>query len=74
MRTTLTPDDDVLERARQLADASGDSLGAVISELAREALTSRSARETRNGIQLVPARLGGTVTLEDVNRIRDEDL
>ena len=72
-RTTLTLDDDVLARARQLADATGESLGAVISDLARESLTRRTAGETRNGILLVPVRSAGTVvTLEDVNRLRDE--
>jgi predicted transcriptional regulator len=72
MRTTLTLDDDVLARARQLADATGESLGAVISGLARESLTRRTAGESRNGILLVPARAGTVVTLEDVNRLRDE--
>lgn len=73
MRTTLTLDDDVLARARQLADATGESLGAIISDLARDSLTRRTSGETRNGILLVPARSAGTVvTLEDVNRLRDE--
>ena len=73
VRTTLTLDDDVLARARQLADARGESLGAVISELARESLTRRTEGGTRNGILLVPVRSAGKiVTLEDVNRRRDE--
>jgi hypothetical protein len=73
MRTTLTLDDDVLARARQLAEATGESLGAVISDLARDSLTRRAAGETRNGILLVPVRsIGTVVTLEDVNRLRDE--
>ena len=73
VRTTLTLDDDVLARARQLADARGESVGAVISELARESLTRRTEGGARNGILLVPVRSAGTVvTLEDVNRLRDE--
>jgi predicted transcriptional regulator len=73
VRTTLTLDDDVLARARQLAEATGESLGAVISDLARDSLTRRAAAEVRNGILLVPVRSAGTVvTLEDVNRLRDE--
>jgi hypothetical protein len=73
MRTTLTLDDDVLARARQLADATGSSLGAVISDLARESLTRRAEGETRNGILLLPIRVpGASVTLEEVNRLRDE--
>jgi hypothetical protein len=38
MRTTLTIDDDVLQAARALATARGESLGAVVSELARRGL------------------------------------
>ena len=73
VRTTLTLDDDVLARARQLADARGVSIGAVISELARESLIRRTEGETRNGILLVPVPSVGTVvTLEDVNALRDE--
>ena len=35
MRTTLNIDDDVLAAARELAERSGSSLGAALSELAR---------------------------------------
>jgi hypothetical protein len=38
MRTTLSLDDDVLASARVLARQRGESLGAVISELARKGL------------------------------------
>lgn len=38
MRTTLTIDDEVLKAARALAEAKGQSLGAVVSELARRGL------------------------------------
>ena len=38
MRTTLTIDDDVLLEARALAEHSGISLGAAVSELARRGL------------------------------------
>lgn len=73
MRTTLTLDDDVLARARQLADESGRSIGAVISELARSAMTKPAPGSTRNGIRLLPpARDGSSTTLEEVNRLRDE--
>jgi hypothetical protein len=73
MRTTLTLDDDVLARARQLADATGESLGTVISGLARESLSRHAGGETRNGILLLPVGApGATVTLEEVNRLRDE--
>lgn len=39
MRTTLNLDDDVVAAARELAADGGRSLGAVISDLARRALT-----------------------------------
>jgi hypothetical protein len=38
MRTTLTLADDVYEAARTLAEASGRSLGEVVSDLARRGL------------------------------------
>jgi len=38
MRTTVDPDDDVLEAARAIARAEGRSLGAVISGLPRRGL------------------------------------
>ena len=38
MRTTLNLADDVYEAAKTLADGSGVSLGAVVSELARKGL------------------------------------
>lgn len=38
MRTTLTIDDDVLQAARTLAAQQGQSIGAVISDLARQGL------------------------------------
>jgi hypothetical protein len=46
MRTTLQLDDDVLAAARVLARQQRTSLGAVISELARQALVA-PARETQ---------------------------
>jgi hypothetical protein len=38
MRTTLTIDDDILRAAKTLANQQGESVGAVISELARQGL------------------------------------
>lgn len=42
MRTTLNLDDDLLRAARSLARQRGESLGAVVSELLREALSPRA--------------------------------
>ncbi len=74
MRTTLSIDNDVLAAARVLAEQQKRSIGEVISELARKGLTpAEAAPQYRNGIRLMPVRPGaGVVTLELVNRLRDE--
>lgn len=74
MRTTLTIDEDVLLAAKHLARHGGLSLGAVISNLARRALTPPATKEeTRNGFPLLPHREGApAVTLEMVNALRDD--
>jgi hypothetical protein len=57
-----------------LAAGQNISLGAAISKLARQALEPRPAPvETRNGVPLLPLRADAApVTLEIVNRLRDE--
>jgi hypothetical protein len=74
MRTTLTLDDDVLTAARAIADHERRSLGAVISDLARQSLRGQpEPQQYRNGIPLLPSRgRPGSVTLELVNKLRDE--
>ncbi|WP_395649481.1 ribbon-helix-helix protein, CopG family [Brevundimonas sp.] len=72
MRTTLNIDDDVLERVKVLANSQGRPLGEVMSELARRTLERPQERQYRNGVPLLPSR-GGRVTLDMVNRLRDED-
>jgi hypothetical protein len=78
MRTTLTIDDDVMQAARVLARLQGSSLGAVISDLARRALSTSSARaamgpQLRNGLPLLPVQpQGALVDLELVKRLREE--
>ena len=82
MRTTLQLDDDVLAAARVLARQRQSSLGDVISDLARQAL-SRSADggsqdvfvlEQRSGLPQLPVKAsGGVVDLERVNQLRDEE-
>jgi hypothetical protein len=74
MRTTIAIDDDILAVARGLAADQNISLGAVISNLARKALEPRSLPvENRNGVPLLPLRPNAaSVTLEIVNRLRDE--
>ncbi len=75
MRTTIAIDDDVLAAAKHLAEKERRTLGEVISALARHGLSreGRAARSQRNGIPLLPCMAGGVpVTLELVNRLRDE--
>ena len=75
MRTTLAIDDDVLAAAKHLAERERKSIGEVISSLARQGLTkgTRTARPVRNGVPLLATRKHSTtVTLELVNRLRDE--
>ena len=73
MRTTLAIDDDVLTAAKAMADRQHRSLGDVVSDLARQALTRQIPRIERNGLPLLPVRdQKAAVTLELVNTLRDE--
>lgn len=74
MRTTLNIDDDVLSAVRELSSLYGRTLGEVLSDLARAALT-RNVEEValRNGVPLLDSTSGaGLVTSEDVARLMDE--
>jgi len=74
MRTTLNIDDDVLRAVRELSSLSGRTLGDVLSELARAALTRNGEEETlRNGVPLLDSTSdAGLVTSDDVARLMDE--
>ena len=74
MRTTLDIDPDVLQAAKELAARRGTTAGKVLSELARQALRpAHGLIAERNGVPLLQPRDGeGVVTLEVVNRLRDE--
>ena len=74
MRTTLTLDDDVLSAAKALAAERNETIGDVISGLARQALSPPPPpAATRNGVPLLPVRAdGGPVPLDIVNALRDE--
>jgi hypothetical protein len=78
MRTTLDIDDDVLAAAKSLARHQSRSVGQVISELARRALTQVPAVETHRVVEpkkfygFVPFNDGKRiVTDEQVNQLRD---
>ena len=73
MRTTLALDDDILSAARAIAARDFKTIGQVVSELARKSLNDRPKIKTRNGIPILDKRSRGVpITLELVNRLRDE--
>jgi hypothetical protein len=73
MRTTLDVEDDVLLAAREIARQRGVSMGKVLSDLARQALSRQDTTTVRNGLPQFPIRPGaGVVTLDLVNQLRDE--
>lgn len=73
MRTTLALDDDVIMAARAIAARDRKTMGAVVSDLARQSLQRHSApRGTSNGFPVLPRR-GAVVTLELVNSLRDDE-
>jgi hypothetical protein len=79
MRTTLDIDDDVLQAAKEQARRENKSLGQVISELARAALTttalaSPKGSESRSHYGIRPFHTrGGVVTNELIDRLREGD-
>jgi len=76
MRTTLDIDDDVLRAAKDLAHREGRTAGEVLSDLARRGLASPGGRKKRSlmrgGVPVLASR-GEIITLEHVQRIRDEE-
>lgn len=78
MRTTLDIDDDVLSAAKEMARRQRTSAGAVISELARRALTQPSREpedsEPKPFFGFRPmAPEGRVVTNETVERLREDE-
>jgi hypothetical protein len=73
MRTTLTIDDDVLIAAKAIARQTNQTIGEIVSNLARTALRPKTQPLERNGIPLLPVRNPeAIVTPEIVNALRDE--
>ncbi len=77
MRTTLDIDDDVLQAAKELAQREQRTAGKVLSELARRGLAAPAARSggrmrLRRGVPVLASR-GEIVTLEHVQRLRDQE-
>lgn len=78
MRTTLTIDDDVLLAARDLAKREARTVGEVLSDLARRALTtlqpaaSAPTGEAFYGFSPLPHR-GKPVSNALIDRLREEE-
>lgn len=76
MRTTLDIDDDVLRAAKELARRERKTAGAVISELARQSLTTpratKRATKSVRGFRPFPKR-GAVVTNAQIDKLREED-
>jgi len=74
MRTTLEIDDDLLVAARELAEYRDTTIGRVVSDLLRQALTrpADAALIERNGFRVLPKR-GGIVTTELVTRLAADE-
>jgi hypothetical protein len=74
VRTTLDIDDDVLLAAKERARRERRSVGSVVSDLARDALTSAQhgdAGKELYGFRPLPRR-GGVVTSQLVQELIDE--
>ena len=81
MRATLDIDEDILAAAKDLARAEGKTMGQVVSDLARRALTTPSSACFGEPSQAafdpgawptLPYRGGGIVTTEMIERIQDD--
>jgi len=75
MRTTLDISDDLMGMVRELAAARGQTIGQVLSDLARKGLERPSgAPAVRNGVPLLPRRPEGVrrPTMKLVNELRDD--
>ncbi len=73
MRTTLKIDPEILRAARRIAAARSQSIGEVISELARRGLEARAKIGSKQGFPIFKVASGASpLTLDDVKRDDDE--
>lgn len=75
MRTTVTLDDDVFQAAQVQAQASGKTLGQVLSQLARRGLRADLRSTTKSGLQvfkvqpdaeIIPSSRANQLLAEDI--------
>ena len=73
MQTTIDLEGDVFRAVEEIAQQRGVSIGKVLSDLARQALTRQGVAMIRNGVPLFPIQPNAdVVTMELVNQLRDE--
>ena len=73
MRTTLDIEEDILLAAKEIARHRGLTIGQVLSDLARKSLARKFPVSKQHGLPQFPIQPNaGVVTLELVNRLRDE--
>lgn len=80
MRTTLSIDEDVLLAVKERAERERRTVGAVLSDLARQALMQRSegheaaahSAESLHGFDPLPHR-GAAISNALIDRLRDEE-
>ena len=75
MRTTLTIDDDLLAAARNLAHAKSESVGRVLSDLARRGLsaTTRVGKRGKGTFPVFRVSPGAKpIMLGDVKKLEEE--
>lgn len=77
MRTTLSVDDDVLLAVKERARREHRSAGAVLSDLAREALTREHERDDRkargrHGFEPLPHR-GEAISNALIDKLREDE-
>lgn len=56
MRTTVDLEEDVLLAAKEIAKQRGTTLGRVLSDLARQALTPRPIVTSKHGLPMFPVQ------------------
>ncbi len=77
MKTTVTIDDELLEVARNLAQARSVSLGRVLTNLARQGLASvpEFDRRPETGFPIFRVSPGARpISIEDIHRVEEESV
>ena len=74
MRTTLNLDPEILAAARRLAAARAESIGEVISQLARKGLATDDRTIAKHGFPVFQvSRDAAPITPEDVQRALEDE-